>query len=185
MKNYFRRLVDVVVSSALLIIISPYMLIIAILLKLGSQGGVIDRQMYVGLDGKEVISYRFRTMKIEDGSIESWATKSDPRITALGRILRANRLDELPNLFSVLVGHITLIGPRPIHPMHFKALKRESDLRLPVSIKAGLLSPGFSEYGIDGRARIKKEIEYDKERTLWTDILLIMRRTSSHSLGAR
>jgi putative colanic acid biosysnthesis UDP-glucose lipid carrier transferase len=109
-----KRLTDMVIGGLLLVLLSPLMLLIAVVVKLSSAGPVIFRQRRYGLDGQQISVYKFRTMKVtEDGPAISQATRSDGRITAVGRILRRFSLDELPQLVNVLQGRMSLVGPRP------------------------------------------------------------------------
>ena len=109
-----KRVTDVVFSLLILIPILPIMLLIALMIRLSSPGSVIFRQRRYGLDGREITIYKFRTMTVsEDGDSVAQATKDDGRITRVGRMLRRYSLDELPQLFNVLQGRMSLVGPRP------------------------------------------------------------------------
>jgi len=109
-----KRLFDLAVTLALMPIALPLMLAIGIGVKLSSPGAVIFRQRRYGLDGREIVVYKFRTMTvIEDGGNVTQAVKNDPRVTPFGRFLRKYSLDELPQLFNVLSGSMSLVGPRP------------------------------------------------------------------------
>lgn len=109
-----KRLSDIVFSLLILILISPVMLIIAAAVKLGSAGPIIFKQRRYGLDGDEILVYKFRSMSVtEDGSAIQQAQKNDTRITPLGAILRRTSLDELPQFVNVLQGRMSIVGPRP------------------------------------------------------------------------
>ncbi len=109
-----KRLTDVVLSLAVLIVTAPLFALLALLVRLSSPGPVIFRQRRYGLDGREIIVYKFRTMNVtEDGVKVRQASKTDSRITPLGAILRRLSLDELPQLVNVLQGRMSLVGPRP------------------------------------------------------------------------
>jgi putative colanic acid biosynthesis UDP-glucose lipid carrier transferase len=109
-----KRLTDVIVSLALLPVLLPVMLVIAILVRLSSVGPVIFRQRRYGLDGRQIIIYKFRTMTVtEDGPQIAQVTRDDKRVTPIGRFLRRYSLDELPQIFNVLQGRMSLVGPRP------------------------------------------------------------------------
>ncbi|MET0518699.1 MAG: exopolysaccharide biosynthesis polyprenyl glycosylphosphotransferase, partial [Burkholderiaceae bacterium] len=109
-----KRISDVVLSSLILLLISPILLAIAIGVKLSSPGPVIFKQRRNGLDGEEIIVYKFRSMRAQDnGRVVKQATKGDPRITRFGAFLRRTSLDELPQLINVLRGEMALVGPRP------------------------------------------------------------------------
>lgn len=109
-----KRLSDIVLSILILILISPLLLIIAIAIKLSSPGPVIFKQRRYGLDGDEIIIYKFRSMTVaEDGDVIRQAQKDDQRITPLGALLRRYSLDELPQFLNVLQGSMSVVGPRP------------------------------------------------------------------------
>jgi len=109
-----KRLLDVAISGAALLFLSPVLLATAAVVKLSSPGPVIFRQRRYGLDGQEIMVYKFRSMKVtEDGTVIKQASKSDPRITRVGAFIRRTSLDELPQLINVLQGRMSLVGPRP------------------------------------------------------------------------
>jgi putative colanic acid biosynthesis UDP-glucose lipid carrier transferase len=109
-----KRLIDVGVSIAFLVLASPLLLAIALLVKLSSPGPVVFRQRRYGLDGQEIMVYKFRTMFVtEDGGQIRQASRTDSRITPVGRFLRRYSLDELPQFINVLQGRMSLVGPRP------------------------------------------------------------------------
>jgi putative colanic acid biosynthesis UDP-glucose lipid carrier transferase len=109
-----KRLTDLTLASLVFIPAAPLMLIIALLIRLSSPGPVIFKQRRYGLDGRQIIVYKFRTMSVtEDGDTIRQATQSDARVTPLGRFLRRTSLDELPQLLNVLQGRMSLVGPRP------------------------------------------------------------------------
>ncbi len=109
-----KRVSDIVLASAILVLISPFMLAIAIGVKLSSPGPVLFKQRRYGLDGREIVVYKFRTMRVlEDGNVIRQATRDDPRVTRFGVFLRAFSLDELPQFINVLQGRMSVVGPRP------------------------------------------------------------------------
>ena len=109
-----KRLTDIALSIAILLLFLPLLLLIAVLVKMSSPGPVIFKQRRYGLDGREIAVYKFRTMSVtEDGEHIRQASKADSRITRIGRILRRSSLDELPQLINVLQGRMSLVGPRP------------------------------------------------------------------------
>ena len=120
-----KRATDVLISGVMLILAAPLMLAIAALVHLSSPGPVIFRQRRYGLNGDEIIVYKFRTMTVtEDGSTIAQATRSDPRTTPLGTFLRRYSLDELPQLINVLQGRMSLVGPRPHAVAHNEMYRR-------------------------------------------------------------
>ena len=109
-----KRASDIVLASLILIMISPLLLIIAAAVKLGSPGNAIFKQRRYGLDGEEIVVYKFRSMTVtEDGGTVKQATRNDSRITPLGAFLRKTSLDELPQFINVLQGRMSIVGPRP------------------------------------------------------------------------
>jgi putative colanic acid biosynthesis UDP-glucose lipid carrier transferase len=113
-KGAIKRSMDVVVAAGALVLLAPLLLAIALAVKLSSPGPAIFRQRRYGLDGREIVVYKFRTMTVtEDGPQIRQATKGDARVTRIGKMLRRYSLDELPQLVNVLQGRMSLIGPRP------------------------------------------------------------------------
>jgi putative colanic acid biosynthesis UDP-glucose lipid carrier transferase len=109
-----KRISDVVLASIILLLISPVMLVIALAVKLESPGPVIFRQRRYGLDGEEIVVYKFRSMKVtEDGDAIVQARKGDARVTRFGAFLRKTSMDELPQFVNVLQGRMSVVGPRP------------------------------------------------------------------------
>jgi putative colanic acid biosynthesis UDP-glucose lipid carrier transferase len=109
-----KRITDVAFALGILVVAAPLMAAIAVAIKLTSPGPVLFKQRRYGLDGKEILVYKFRTMTVlEDGRYVPQATRTDSRVTRVGRFLRRYSLDELPQLFNVLQGTMSLVGPRP------------------------------------------------------------------------
>lgn len=120
-----KRLSDLVLTTLVLTVALPVMLILALMVKLSSKGPAIFTQRRYGLDGNEIIVYKFRTMYVtEDGAHVAQAKKDDPRVTPLGAILRKYSLDELPQLINVLQGRMSLVGPRPHAVAHNEQYRR-------------------------------------------------------------
>jgi len=121
-----KRTIDLVIGSLALILLSPLMLLVALLIRLGSKGPVFYAQVRVGLDGKPFPILKFRTMLTgaEEGTGPVWTTIDDPRRTRLGEFLRKTSIDELPQLINVLVGDMSLVGPRPERPIFVEQFKQ-------------------------------------------------------------
>jgi putative colanic acid biosynthesis UDP-glucose lipid carrier transferase len=125
LRGVVKRLTDVLISGILLVIATPALAAVAWLVKMSSPGPVIFRQRRYGLDGQEIVIYKFRTMRVtEDGNRIVQATKDDNRITPLGRVLRRTSIDELPQLINVLQGRMSLVGPRPHAVAHNEEYRR-------------------------------------------------------------
>ena len=114
-KNYLKRFIDIVISLGVLVILSPVFLVTAVAIKLNSKGPVIFKQRRLGRDGKEFDIYKFRSMvqNAEHTGSGVYSGKGDARVTAVGRIIRATSIDELPQALNMLKGDMSLIGPRP------------------------------------------------------------------------
>ncbi len=113
-RGVIKRMMDVSISVVALILLAPFLVVVGLLIKLGSPGPIIFRQRRYGLDGQIIDVYKFRTMSVtEDGARIQQATRDDVRITPIGKFLRRYSIDELPQLFNVLEGSMSLVGPRP------------------------------------------------------------------------
>jgi lipopolysaccharide/colanic/teichoic acid biosynthesis glycosyltransferase len=163
----FIRVFDVVGSIIILLLAVPLMLFTAVLIKVSSAGPVLYKQHRVGKDGKIFNLYKFRTMV--DGAEENtgpvWASKDDDRVTPVGRILRCTRLDELPQLFNVLQGDMSLVGPRPERPYFVKQHRVLQGVRLAI------------KPGITGLAQIRAFYDLKPEHKLKYDLLYIQKRS--------
>ena len=114
-----KRVLDVIVASALFVALAPLLLAVALLIRIETPGPVIFRQRRKGFNGQEFTIFKFRSMGVlEDGEVIPQARRNDPRVTRVGRILRATSIDELPQLMNVLSGHMSLVGPRPHAAAH-------------------------------------------------------------------
>ncbi len=112
-KNHIKRLIDVALSVLAIVVLSWLYLIIAILIKCTSKGPVLFKQDRIGKDGKDYQIYKFRSMKVGAEKSGVYSDNKDPRVTGIGRFIRATSIDELPQLFNILKGDMALIGPRP------------------------------------------------------------------------
>jgi len=138
----YQSISNIVVAAVGVVVTAPLMLIVAIAVRLSSPGPVLYRQIRVGIDGVPFTVYKFRSMRAdaEAGSGAVWATKDDPRITRVGRIIRKLRLDELPQLFNVLKGQMSIVGPRPERPEFVKTLSA----RIPYYRQRHCVRPGIT-----------------------------------------
>ena len=176
-----KRLVDIVGSLAGVVVTSPIMLIAAIAIKISSPGPVIFKQERVGLHSKSFYMYKFRSMEQQKPSEEqkAWTVKNDPRVTGIGRILRKTSLDELPQLFNILRGDMSLVGPRPERPHFVEKFKEE----IPRYMVKHQVRPGLTGWaqvnGYRGDTSIRKRIEYDlyyiENWSMLLDIKIIFR----------
>ncbi len=158
-----KRTVDMIGSSVGLILFSPVMLICALAIRFTSRGPVIFKQERVGLHNKTFKMYKFRTMEMQKASAEqkAWTVKDDPRVTTVGKFLRRTSLDELPQLFNIWVGEMSLVGPRPERPQFVEKFKEE----IPRYMIKHQVRPGLTGWaqinGYRGDTSIRKRIEYD------------------------
>ena len=156
-----KRLFDFSVSAIGLVIISPFLLLIAIGVKLSSPGPIFLKQVRVGYNRKTFKMYKFRSMRVNEESETTWSTKNDERRTRFGVFIRKTSLDELPQLFNVLKGEMSLVGPRPELPYFVDKFKEE----IPLYMVKHQVKPGITGWaqvnGYRGDTSIKKRIELD------------------------
>lgn len=158
-----KRIVDIIGSLCGLIILSPLLLILAVLVKVTSKGPVIFKQERVGLHNKKFYMYKFRSMEVQTESDEKkgWTVKNDPRVTRIGRIMRRTSMDELPQLWNILIGNMSLVGPRPERPQYVEKFKEE----IPRYMIKHQVRPGLTGWaqvnGYRGDTSIRRRIECD------------------------
>lgn len=158
-----KRLFDIVGSTIGILIFLPIMLVTGIITKLTSPGPAIFKQERVGLNRKHFIMFKFRSMKLDDANHEKkqWTTKDDPRKTRFGTFIRKTSIDELPQLINVLIGDMSLVGPRPERPFFVEQFKED----IPRYMVKHQVRPGITGWaqvnGLRGDTSIKKRIEYD------------------------
>ena len=194
------RAANVAAAVGLMVATLPVLLAAMLAVRLTSRGPVIYRQTRVGLDrrardgqadcrraddlgGQPFTIYKLRTMVVdaEQGSGAVWATKNDPRVTTVGRFLRATRIDELPQLWNVLRGDMNLVGPRPERPQIVQRLKREVlGYSMRHRVRPGItglaqVSQHYDESIDDVRRKVDYDIAYMRARTLRTDMQILAR----------
>ena len=160
-----KRLFDIIGSIFLIVLFSPVMLIAAIGTKLSSPGPIIFKQTRIGLHSKPFTMYKFRTMVVQTAEDEKnrWTTKGDSRVTKFGHFLRSTSIDEMPQFFNVLIGQMSLVGPRPERPQYVEKF-RESVPRYMVKHQVRPGITGLAQVrGYRGDTSIRKRIEYDLE----------------------
>ena len=161
--RYVKRLTDIVGSIICIILFSPIMAVVAVLVKHSSPGPIIFTQTRIGLHNKPFKMYKFRSMGVQSASKEAsgWTTHNDPRVTPVGRVIRKTSLDELPQLFNVLKGDMSLIGPRPERPQFVEKFKEE----IPRYMIKHQVRPGMTGWaqvcGFRGDTSIEGRIEHD------------------------
>jgi sugar transferase (PEP-CTERM system associated) len=177
-----KRCVDMVLSLAGLTLALPLMILVAIAIKLESRGPLMFRQTRLGESGRVFVIYKFRSMRAdaEKEGGPQWATAADPRITRVGRLIRRTRFDELPQLFNVLIGDMSFIGPRPERPEFVDELEKHLPFyRARLSVKPGIT--GWAQvrypYGAsveDALEKLQYDLYYIKNLSLFLDLLILL-----------
>ena len=158
-----KRAVDLIGATVAIILFSPVMLLTVLVVALTEEGSVIYRQERVGLHNQVFYMYKFRSMIMQDEEKEKaeWSTRNDPRITPVGKLIRRTSIDELPQLFNVLKGEMSLVGPRPERPQFVQKFRDE----IPRYMVKHQVHPGMTGWaqinGYRGDTSIEKRIEYD------------------------
>ncbi|MBN2366619.1 MAG: undecaprenyl-phosphate glucose phosphotransferase [Calditrichaeota bacterium] len=162
-QGFLKRTFDLVISAMVLLILSPFFMVIAVAVKFSSRGPVFYQQKRVGLDGKEFTMLKFRSMvaEAEKQTGPVWAQKKDPRVTVVGRILRRTSLDELPQLINVIKGDMSLVGPRPER----KVFVEEFQQYIPKYAERHRVRSGVTGWaqvnGLRGQSPIEERTRYD------------------------
>ncbi len=202
------RALNVAVAAVGIVVTAPVMAVLAVVVKLTSPGPVIYTQTRVGLNrrgsrapdttirrahnigGKPFNIYKFRTMRSDSGTAQVWASKNDTRVTAVGRVMRKYRLDELPQLFNVLRGEMNVVGPRPEQPKLFDDLRQKID-HYPARQQVLPGITGWAQVNLaydscldDVKKKLDCDLEYIQRRSTAED-LKIMARTPLVMLGKR
>ena len=158
-----KRAMDIVGAIVAIIIFSPVMLVTAVLVKTTSKGPLLYKQERVGLHNQTFQMYKFRSMEVQSAKSEkrAWTVRDDPRVTKVGRVIRKTSIDELPQLFNILKGDMSLVGPRPERPFFVEKFREE----IPRYMVKHQVRPGLTGWaqvnGYRGDTSIKKRIEYD------------------------
>jgi sugar transferase (PEP-CTERM system associated) len=186
MRRVAKRAFDVVCSSVLLLLTSPVMLLTVLAIRLDSPGPIIYRQERVGKGGRVFQCLKFRSMRsdAERDGVARWAAKNDARVTRVGTFIRKTRIDELPQLVSVLKGEMSLVGPRPERPSFVAQLREQIpfyDVRH--SVKPGVTGWAQVRYSYgasleDARRKHQFDLYYVKNNSLFLDILVLIETVS-------
>ena len=162
-RNYGKRAIDFTCAGLVLLVIWPLLILLAILVKIDSKGPAVFVQDRLTLGGRVFHMYKFRTMEVQKPSSEqkAWTTKNDPRVTKVGKLLRKTSIDEMPQIFNVLKGDMSLVGPRPERPLFVEKFKEE----IPRYMIKHQVRPGMTGWaqvnGFRGDTSIRKRVEYD------------------------
>lgn len=182
-----KRLFDVIVATVVILLSLPLMAVVVLLVKLDSRGPIIFKQDRIGIEGRPFLMFKFRSMVVNaesqlpalrdgnEGSGPLFKLKSDPRVTRVGRILRKYSLDELPQLFNVVLGSMSLVGPRP--PLPSEVAKYEQDVRRRLLVKPGLTGL----WQVSGRSNlswqdsVRLDLYYVENWSLAGDVIILMK----------
>jgi lipopolysaccharide/colanic/teichoic acid biosynthesis glycosyltransferase len=204
-----KNVADRIVAILALLLLSPLLLAVAAAIRLSSTGPIVYRQVRIGMNrrtsfrpagraspyydvydrrtldlpGRPFIIYKFRTMvdRAEDGLGPIWAQKHDPRVTRVGRLLRRLRLDELPQLFNVLKGDMSIVGPRPERPTFIRDLVEEiPEYALRLRVKPGItglaqVNQAYDTCIADVREKVRYDLEYVRHLSAWNDAKILVR----------
>ncbi|SDJ26721.1 sugar transferase [Salimicrobium halophilum] len=173
-----KRLSDVVISGLLLLLLLPFLLVVAVAIKIESKGPVFFKQQRLGLHGQPFTMYKFRSMCVDAEKQGVYESSNDPRVTRVGKIIRRTSVDELPQCFNILKGDMSLIGPRPTllyHPWSYEEYSEEQKKRF-------LVRPGITGWAqVNGRKnvlweeRIRYDVAYAEHLSLIFDSKIVFR----------
>jgi exopolysaccharide biosynthesis polyprenyl glycosylphosphotransferase len=176
-----KRVMDIVISLLAIIILSPVFLITAICVRLTSKGPVLFRQQRIGMNGKPFQMVKFRTMYLNaEKNGPQLSSKDDPRITGFGKLLRKVRLDEIPQLFTVFTGTMSLVGPRPEREYYIDQIVEKAPHYLGLlKVKPGLTSWGQIKYGYAENIsqmveRLRYDMDYIEKMSIMTDLKVLI-----------
>jgi lipopolysaccharide/colanic/teichoic acid biosynthesis glycosyltransferase len=195
-----RRAFNVTAAAISLLVVSPLLLVVAILVKLSSPGPIIYKQTRVGIDRRHPLShdrngrrkvdyggklftiYKFRTMRADpETTLQVWARPDDDRITPIGRVLRKYRLDELPQLFNVIRGDMNIVGPRPEQPKIFLSLREQvAGYALRQRVLPGItgwaqINQQYDSCVDDVRSKVRYDLQYIQRQSVVQDLVILLR----------
>ena len=178
-----KRTVDFTVAIGLLILTLPLFVAIALAIRVTSGGPVFYRQERVGIGGKTLFIIKFRTMRVnaEQDGIARFASTNDDRVTRIGRFLRKTRIDELPQLLNVLVGDMSIVGPRPERPAFVKKFRETIPLyEIRHRVKPGVtgwaqVRDAYASSEEEARSKLSRDLYYIKNGSLWLDLRIMVR----------
>jgi putative colanic acid biosynthesis UDP-glucose lipid carrier transferase len=182
-----KRLSDVAIAASALLLLLPVLLVVAAAIRLDSRGPVLFRQKRYGLDGREILVLKFRSMRVTEDGKETFsaAARGDSRITRVGAFIRRTSIDELPQLFNVLEGSMSIVGPRP----HAVAMNEQYRREIPSYMVRHKVKPGITGWaqvnGFRGgddlesmRKRIELDLAYLRHWSLWLDLRILVKTVS-------
>ncbi|MEG2789546.1 MAG: exopolysaccharide biosynthesis polyprenyl glycosylphosphotransferase [Romboutsia sp.] len=178
--SIYKRILDIILSIFGLIIGIPLVIIFGIIVKIEDKGPIFYNQKRLGLNGNVFYIYKIRSMKIDAEQLSGaqWAQQNDPRITKVGKFIRKTRIDEIPQLINILVGDMSIIGPRPERP----ELTYEFNKNIPGFINRLAVKPGLTGwaqvnggYEISPEEKLHYDLEYINNRSVLMDIKIIIK----------
>lgn len=182
-----KRVSDVIIAAAALVLLSPVLAVVALAIRLDSRGPVLFKQRRYGLDGREILVYKFRSMTVTEDGKQAFvaAAKGDSRITRVGAFIRKTSIDELPQLVNVLEGSMSIVGPRP----HAVAMNEHYRREIPSYMVRHKVKPGITGWaqvnGFRGgddlesmRKRIELDLAYMRHWSLWLDLRILLKTAS-------
>lgn len=177
-RRFLKRITDTVVSAAALIVLSPLMAVVAVLIKLTSRGPVLFKQQRLGLHGKEFTIYKFRSMSVgaEHTGSGVYSEAGDPRVTRVGRVIRALSIDELPQLVNIIKGDMAIVGPRPPLTYHPWPLEEYTEEQLHMfDVRPGIT--GWAQVhgrkAVEWHERIRLNVWYTENVSFLLDIRIL------------
>ncbi len=171
-----KRILDLLISFPAIVILLPVFAVIVIAIRVSSKGAAVFKQQRAGKDGKPFTFYKFRTMRLDvDPFGSSPKSGDDPRLTMIGKFLREYSLDELPQLFNVLKGDMSIVGPRPLYVSQVAEWNERQKKRL--LVKPGLtgLAQISGRGGLTREEKLELDVKYVETANLWLDLKIILR----------
>lgn len=181
-ERFVKRTFDIFCSFLGLVVLSPIFLLVYLSLRIQNDGSVIFKQERIGYKGKPFNIYKFRTMRVnsESDGKPQLATKGDSRLTTVGKFLREHHLDELPQLFNVLIGDMSFVGPRPERKYFIDLIKKENPdydyiyLMRPGVTSMATIYNGYTDTMEKMLIRLQMDLDYLQNRSLWLDLKIII-----------
>ena len=176
---FIKRLLDIVISAVALVVLSPIFIVTAIAIKATDHGPVFYKQIRLTKDGKEFGILKFRSMRVdaEKDGVARLATKNDSRITPVGKVIRATRIDELPQLLNIFKGDMSVVGPRPERPEIAKEYEESiPEFAYRLKVKAGLTGYAqiYGKYNTTAYDKLKLDLMYIESYSILEDLKLIL-----------
>ena len=170
-----KRVLDILMSAAAIVVLLPFLVVIVVIIRLTSKGPAIFRQERAGKGGKPFVFLKLRTMRMDaDPYGASPKTGEDPRLTGIGRFLREYSLDELPQLFNILAGQMSVVGPRPLYVSQMAEWTDRQRKRLEVKPGLSGLAQVSGRGGLTREEKLELDVVYVETRSLWFDLKIIL-----------